>query len=238
MRLTVKDASQFRIDIDRKRDSELVAYIIDVLDVKSGAVADVRLTAMYALSVLKKRQKSALRGSSKVNRVKRYIKYIPPYDERNKAGEKICVMCGRELTGQKVRWCGRKECFQLKFVRSGDVGSIRDMLKEREGEICQLCGFDCGYLKLVLIEANSAVQSSSLDRGNFHQWCKSIGINVAANGVTWQGDHIAPLSEGGEHDPYNFRTLCISCHQGETNKLRQRLRKIGKELYIAEGQSI
>ena len=52
----------------------------------------------------------------------RYKKYIPPFHDRNRAGEHICVMCGEPLTGRKRRWCGKNECFQLDAIRAGDQG--------------------------------------------------------------------------------------------------------------------
>ncbi len=40
----------------------------------------------------------------------------------------------------------------------------------------------------------------------------------------WDADHIIPVAEGGgECDLSNIRTLCLWCHQEETNRLRQRL---------------
>lgn len=37
------------------------------------------------------------------------------------------------------------------------------------------------------------------------------------------GDHIIPLSEGGQDVPENMRTLCLACHKIETAKLQGRL---------------
>jgi 5-methylcytosine-specific restriction enzyme A len=42
----------------------------------------------------------------------------------------------------------------------------------------------------------------------------------------WEADHIIPVVEGGGGcDLDNYRTLCRSCHKGETKKLRARLKE-------------
>jgi len=44
-------------------------------------------------------------------------------------------------------------------------------------------------------------------------------------GDFWQADHIKAVSEGGGScGMENFRTLCVPCHQNETQKLKHRLR--------------
>lgn len=38
----------------------------------------------------------------------------------------------------------------------------------------------------------------------------------------WEADHILPVSEGGDHDPQNLRTLCQPCHKQQTRRLVNR----------------
>src|SRR4249919_1618647 len=53
--------------------------------------------------------------------------------------------------------------------------------------------------------------------------CEVCRTDCAAPGLTWQMDHILPVSEnGGQRGMDNLRTLCIGCHHKETGRLAGR----------------
>lgn len=41
----------------------------------------------------------------------------------------------------------------------------------------------------------------------------------------WEADHIIPVSEGGDHEPGNLRTLCQPCHKQRTKALASRRKR-------------
>ncbi len=161
----------------------------------------------------------------------RYTKYVPPFDERNKAGERICIMCGKALTGRQERWCGDNECSRLVWIRSGDQGAMRRYLEGKEKGICQECGMDCGLLKCVVDwvvrnESEKETSGSCFD-GMTLKGLRDINVPIkitsASTYVTWEADHIIPLAEGGTHHEDNIQTLCIRCHKKDTAELHRRL---------------
>lgn len=174
----------------------------------------------------------------------RWKKYKPPFDDRNRAGEKICVMCGKALDGKKRRWCGNPECFTLVALRSGDQTIMRRWLQDREKCICQICGMDCKLLERVI----SWVLQYGGDRSSYGSIygemilgeLKEMGVILKitqwSNFVTWEADHIKPLAEGGEHHENNIRTLCVACHAEETRLLQGRLPTLNHKLITDNSQ--
>jgi len=65
---------------------------------------------------------------------------------------------------------------------------------------------------------------------NWAQWWAGQEIErrfgkgiIAADGHTWEADHIVPVVEGGGLCGLeNYRTLCLSCHRRETAELAKR----------------
>lgn len=152
----------------------------------------------------------------------RYKKYKAPFSDRNQAGEKICVMCGKPLTGRKLRWCGDNECFQLMWIRSGDQAAMRRYLVDRDKGICAGCGMDAELLKEVLYHGR---RKSA--RG-FTEWCKSKAIPCGYHYHVWEADHIIPVSEGGEHHEDNLQILCLNCHHKKARKIKIDEREYGQ----------
>lgn len=113
-------------------------------------------------------------------------------------------------------------CRAKATLHTGDVGAIRHYLTERDKEICQVCGMDCGTLKKVITVGFQYYLQDKYGRGwfnfpeweirNYIDWCRGMGIQVAGNGSTWHSDHIIPIDHGGKHAPDNLRTICVQCH--------------------------
>ena len=167
----------------------------------------------------------------------RYKKYKPPFEDRNAAGEKICVMCGKPLTGRQERWCGGRKCLQAQWIRSGDQTEMRVYLFKKEKGICQGCGMDCEMLRKVIEWVVENRDSESEEEEMILYQLVDLGLPIKITGdednrgfVTWEADHIVPLAEGGEHHEDNIQTLCITCHKKDTRELAGRLaRKRKKE---------
>ena len=141
----------------------------------------------------------------------RYKKYKPPFDNRNKAGERICVMCGNPLAGLKRRWCGDRKCFRLVWIRSGDQAAMRRYLLDRDKGICAGCGLD-----LKTIE-----ELDHLLRWPHREWIKfleELDIDPGYHMHYWEADHIIPFSKGGPHHEDNLQILCLNCHHKKARK--------------------
>ena len=173
----------------------------------------------------------------------RYKKYRAPFLDRNHAGEKICIMCGKPLTGRKQTWCGDPQCWQLQWIRSGDQSEMRRYLFEKEKGICQRCGTDCEMIREVAkwLLRHHIVDGRGKEIGTTSDTCLGLGmlsefqklgfpIKVTYHGLhTWEADHIVPLAEGGTHHEDNLQTLCIACHKQDTKELAGRLAKKRKD---------
>lgn len=122
---------------------------------------------------------------------------------------------------------------------------MRRWLEEREHEICQVCGMDCGMLRRVVLWVINHDRKTELwgtaYSGMIMDELLKLGIAIKLtnnnNFVTWEADHIIPVAEGGKHHEDNIRTLCVTCHRRVTKKLKQRIaekQRLAREGYIRE----
>lgn len=156
---------------------------------------------------------------------------------RARRSEGWCV-CGRPVDPRVIdefdqaEWCSRA-CFNDVALRCGLVkASI--LVAERDRGICSLCGSDAGT-------ATRAIEHiRQIDRWDFRLTYlenrdrtavsrEAVALILAAWGVTdesralWDADHIVPVIEGGGGCGLdNYRTLCVTCHRGETATLATR----------------
>lgn len=139
-------------------------------------------------------------------------------------GKGVCRHCRQAVPKGRKTWCSQT-CVDAALVRKGDPNVVRRLLKERDREVCALCGLDCAQAQRVL---------DSLSRG---YWSRRADDFVAAThflvtlwtgakrkgGSLWQADHITPVVEGGGGcDLGGYRTLCCRCHKTETRALAAR----------------
>lgn len=136
-------------------------------------------------------------------------------------GQRICVWCGKGLTGRKIDWCSRR-CVLTYQIARGDQGAARSWLRFGPEELdrqpraypimrCALCDLD--------------VSDEAIER-RAAELVTEVGRKAHAHSrrqLAWEADHIVPLVEGGAAHPSNLRILCRPCHLSETRKLRGRM---------------
>jgi len=106
----------------------------------------------------------------------------------------------------------------LPVIGRGISPQIRNMILERNGFTCQLCGSAAG------------------DPDPFNP-DKKLKLQI---------DHIKPISQDGTDDPSNLRVLCSACNQGRSNiqppsetalnllaRIRKASRPVQREIYEA-----
>lgn len=147
----------------------------------------------------------------------RYSKYKPPFQDRNRAGEKICVMCGKPLTGRKRRWCGDNKCFQRAFLRSGDQSAMRRYLLNRDKGICAGCGVD---LETIQELDDILTQDHQWSHKEWIEFLKQLDIDPGWHMHYWEAHHITPFSKGGAHHEDNLQILCLKCHHKKARKIK------------------
>lgn len=164
-------------------------------------------------------------------------------------GKKLCYCgCGKEVTAP-LRTSHSPRCFK-EWEQRNVPAVIRRILKERDKEICALCGLDTrieaiksrDYLPLLRWFAKKETveliqQGKLLDwegkviQHEAHAYShieKVVREELKARGWYndhwWEADHIIPVAEGGGGcGPEGYRTLCIACHRKQTAALAKRL---------------
>lgn len=133
---------------------------------------------------------------------------------RGPKGKLLCRVCGTEVAGRRITFCG-DHCVQVWSI-SRSPGFARKLVRRRDKGICALCGEDCIRLRNQLARMDSARRRLV---------ARVLGLRRYRKGQTlWEMDHIIPVVEGGGSCGLeNLRTLCRWCHLGETRKLRRRL---------------
>ena len=134
-------------------------------------------------------------------------------EERGPHGKGICRWCHCEVAGRRRTFCS-DDCVHEWRLRT-DPGYLRQQVLLRDRGICGVCGLDTieFYRRLQRLPARKRrALSSQLD---MHPRRRSF----------WDADHVLPVAEGGgECDLSNIRTLCLWCHQENTEQLRRRLK--------------
>jgi len=174
--------------------------------------------------------------------VNRYKKYKPPFDDRNRAGERICVMCGKPLDGRKRRWCGNSKCWQLVELRSGNQDAMRRYLLARDKGICAGCGLnletirELGDILQDRYEWSQIQKPKNVLKRVWHKCCQSWGywsraewkeflkeldIDPGCHMHYWEADHIIPFAKGGKHHENNLQILCLNCHHKKARKIKK-----------------
>lgn len=154
-------------------------------------------------------------------------------------GWTLCVHCGERIAkGGRLRW--HSECVQDHAIRMGG-SALRAATKERDKEVCAMCGTDCRDIRARFRQAEAEIKATTGltfdQRGEMRQRA-ALAITQNRHLVRalmlryhlWEADHIVPKSEGGRYTGLdNIRTLCKSCHAAETGRLRKRLNAKAKE---------
>jgi 5-methylcytosine-specific restriction protein A len=156
---------------------------------------------------------------------------------RLKRLEETCI-CGQSIDPRIIDdfdqtvWCSRA-CFEDVALRCGLI-KPNALVYQRDHGVCAMCGADAGAATRALErirqvdrwdfrltyaenhERTSAARSAAfliLDAWGVSEETRSL----------WDADHIVPVIEGGGGCGLsNYRTLCVSCHRGETAQLASR----------------
>lgn len=142
---------------------------------------------------------------------------------------KVCTFCAGPCGGRRTKWCGEK-CLNNYWVTCGYVSFTEAVVKQRDKEVCQMCGLDLnnlledfysesvveferaarkldGYIpNNLILDAYDIVNASKV-----WQWLSRNRL--------WQIDHILQVSEGGgcgygdDFGLSNLRCLCNKCHR-------------------------
>ncbi len=129
-------------------------------------------------------------------------------------------------------WCSR-ECFEDVAVRCGLI-KAKALVYERDLGICAICGADAGTATRVLervrqvdrwdfrVSYSENHERTALARAAAFLILDAWGVSEETRSL-WDADHIVPVVEGGGGCGLeNYRTLCVSCHRGETSLLAGR----------------
>ena len=140
--------------------------------------------------------------------------YADPDDLlKGQHGRSLCRWCNLEVPQGRRTFCS-SWCVNEWRLRT-DPAYVRDCVFARDNGICALCGLDTVREWTRIRRLRGANRSGALS------WWGLRRMNRAS---LWDADHIVPVSEGGgECDLSNLRTLCLRCHRGVTQRLRQRL---------------
>ncbi len=166
-------------------------------------------------------------------------------------GRNLCHCgCGREVQPPR-RTAFSDECVR-KWNERNSPATIRQILKERDKEVCALCGTDTKIRRkmiretealwswLAMREGERLFQAGMLQGydgqpayawGQISWWRdRQVAEQMKEHGYErdslhdWEADHIVPVAEGGGGcGPEGYRTLCLRCHKQETAALAARL---------------
>jgi 5-methylcytosine-specific restriction endonuclease McrA len=163
----------------------------------------------------------------------------------HKRDRQPCRQCGGATTGRRRTFCS-DECVE-KWKVTTDPAFAAELVFRRDKGVCAICGVDCiaalAELKRIQLEEWAAVNPAFAfrDRRNldyrmrdreryprFHAEADKLGMTERRRQNLdrrfWEADHTVPVVEGGGScDLSNIRTVCSTCHRGETAKLRKRL---------------
>ena len=146
-----------------------------------------------------------------------------------------CVWSGMYLQDATLQADGiycSQACGDEGRLRRGGVFASRNLrtaVFALEAGVCTRCGFDTHRL---YEDIRGLEPAQRLNRFMNAKWklpnTRNALDNLLSNpkeGDFWQVDHIRAVSEGGGGCGLeNLRTLCVPCHQQETDDLRRRLR--------------
>ncbi|KAL7563289.1 hypothetical protein ACA910_016649 [Epithemia clementina (nom. ined.)] len=156
-------------------------------------------------------------------------------EEQDVLDGKACSWCGNTLSRghQKADavYCTQECAEEGRLRRGGKFASkqIRTAVFALEGGKCTLCGIDAHTLYEQILCLQPAERLNRLLDANWKLPRTGKRVeNLLQNpkeGDFWQVDHIQAVAEGGGSCGLdNLRTLCVPCHQRETEKLRSRLK--------------
>ena len=134
-------------------------------------------------------------------------------------GRALCCWCGTEVPKGRRSWCSQK-CVD-EYLDLSDLNRIENRIKERDLEICQVCGLNCRALKELLGRLRSVKHGYyDPDRRGYYGVYEEVILRNLRLGTRchryWEIDHIVPVAEGGSNAHENLQTICLWCHRANT----------------------
>lgn len=153
--------------------------------------------------------------------------------KRGPNGRRLCRWCGKEVQPPRRTYCS-DQCVHEWLLRSS-TDYLRRKVWERDHGVCALCGLDTEAVRKELLrlrEARWRAQTRE-ERDTADARLLDRLTELALPGAScwyiphlWEADHIVPVSEGGDSNLENVRTLCWRCHRRVTAELaRERAAK-------------
>lgn len=148
-------------------------------------------------------------------------------------GHALCRYCNAEVPKRRRTFCS-DECVHEHKLRSS-AAYLREQVFQRDHGVCAICAVDCNKVERVF---RALMKKAKLKP---RQWPSAVLRDPTRYGAldffrqefpwfrpslsAWAADHILPVIEGGgECGLENIRTLCLACHNAETQQLRDRLK--------------
>jgi 5-methylcytosine-specific restriction endonuclease McrA len=129
-----------------------------------------------------------------------------------------CRWCAKVIKAKRRRnWCSQ-ECVDS-FYESGTRG-VKAQVRKRDRGICHICKIDTIALKKGVPKEEPA-RSEYLT----HYRIPAARVKTRFSDI----HHLKPASEGGKMTLANLRTVCLPCHQKETQEWALRKRAVRKE---------
>ncbi|OLY82786.1 DNA annealing helicase and endonuclease ZRANB3 [Smittium mucronatum] len=146
----------------------------------------------------------------------------------------LCRYCGKETDSYYQTFCNRN-CV-LEFQVRTKAQHVRTNLLERDGGVCQLCGFPAHqwYKKISTSNYSQAMELlDTIEREQSPLWKKKTGSTRNINnwtrhgtheycklfnsGMFWEAAHIRDVADGGGVCGLEgYRILCVPCHERES----------------------
>jgi len=149
-----------------------------------------------------------------------------------------CAWCGEQLSRAHKRaksvYCNQSCAEEGRLRRGGRFASknIRTAIFALEGGQCSLCNVDAQQIYEQVLALQPSERLNKLLGAKWKLPRSACAVQKLLNnpkeGDFWQVDHIKAVSTGGGNCGLeNLRTLCVPCHQRETEKLRSTLKLQG-----------
>lgn len=110
------------------------------------------------------------------------------------------------------------------YLVGTDTSYLRREIWNRDQGVCKTCGVNTLLIRVAYvnerIRRRLAIKASEKDE--LVTLLEQLGFHTSRGvPITWNVDHIVPISKGGSLTMDNSQTLCVPCHKLKTKKERE-----------------